>query len=442
MSDSPVKCPQGLPFVGNFFSYVKDPIGYQLYLYEAFGDFVYINLFGKKIYLLNNPEHIKRILVTDANKVKKGMALQNAKRVIGTNILTAEKDAHIKRRKVLSKAFSAPAVQEYERFMMTYLESKTVELFNRKGTHNLVELFDEVGLEIISTILFGKSDPKINEIVSENLHIGFQIVAYLTVPFYKYLLKLPFPIHLRFRKTQKALRIEINEMVKKRNQSFSRDIVNILMEEGCSEREIYEQVLTIFMAGHETTATSLTWLFYCLGKNKYDDTRLVTELRNAQKDEAFSKDLDNYPYVKAVIYETLRLYPPVWNIGRQVLEDIDLDGNIIKKGDLVSLSPYVSQRNPNYFKKPEEFKPERWLDEGGKFKDINKFVYFPFSQGTRNCIGKMLSFGEIFQVMKAVIPKYKINMDSEFNLKYQLQFTLRPKGRILVSITKREDLEK
>jgi cytochrome P450 len=433
--------PRGLPILGHALSYIKSPTSYQLKLLENYGEISSISLFGKKVYFPVSPIDVKEVLVNQANKVSKGVALQNAKLVVGNNILTSEKDDHIQKRKVLSQAFSLPAIAEYETYLKGYLQTFIEDLEVIDKEVSLVDFYDQIGIEIISTILFGKSNKKINQLVTENLHIGMTIVSYLTIPIYKYLLPLPFPKHLRFRKTQKLLEKEVSKLISERSSHFSKDIVDILIKSGCSEKEIYEQVLVIFMAGHETTSTFMIWLTYSLTHYPYDKERFQKETVTALSKQATLKDLDNYIYIKAVIYETLRLYPSVWNIGREVLEDITLSNHTIKKGSLISLSPFVSHRNPRYFKDPHQFNPQRWINEDDTFHEKDKYVFFPFSRGTRNCIGERMALAEAFQIIIHFYSQLSFTINEKKEINFKPLITLRPSQDILFTIKRRDNNE-
>ncbi len=428
--------PPALPIIGHIIPYAKDPVQFQLSLQREFGKRAIISVFGRPVHFFFDPEYVKQILVTDGGKVRKGNTLQTAKFVIGNNIITAEGEEHLKRRKVLSKAFSNPAVLEYEGFIQEYLNDK-MESIKPEKNYSLVDLLDGMASDIISTILFGKSLEDVNKLVIEHLKIGIKLVTRCNIPFYHYLLALPLPLHLEFRKTQKVLQEKVKKLMEERKSLFTKDIVSILTKEGLSEKELYEQVLVFYMAGHETTATTLIWIFFALATQEYDEEKLVSELKNAKAQNATFKDLDNYIYTKAVINETLRLYPAVWTISRQLTEDIDFKDFKLKKGAYVSLSPLVSARNSDYFENPETFNPMRWIDSNGDFKEADKFVFFPFSQGNRNCIGKYLSLSEIFRVLMTMIPNYKVELVSEKNIDFMARITLRPKQDLKVKFIKR-----
>jgi cytochrome P450 len=420
------------------FKYIKDAPSYQLEMMRAGHEINLISLFGTKIYLFYNQEAVKEVLLTKAKSFNKGMALNNAKALIGNNILSSDGEDHIKRRKDLSKVFSKTFITRFE-FEINDLMSKQVK--NLDGIEiNVEEFFTKISMDIISVLLFGQKLEKKMKIIDKSLQDALKLIAYMSIPGYKKLLWLPLPHHLKYRKAISNIQKISSDLVKSHSKKENNGAIGILINAGCTHDEINDQMLALFLAGHETTATVLTWIFYVSTKENLISEELLESISICYNENILYENLESQPIVKAFIYEMLRLYPPVWNIGRKVIEDVEISGVKLKAGDYLSLSPYTSQRNENNFHNAEKFNLHRWLDSEGKIIKANQFAYFPFSLGTRNCIGKILAETEIYTIIKHFFYHYDFELVSKADVKSKGLITLKPDREIKIKINKRSKI--
>jgi cytochrome P450 len=190
--------------------------------------------------------------------------------------------------------------------------------------------------------------------------------------------------------------------------------------------QLRDEAMTLYLAGHETTALALTWSWYLLSQNPDAEQKLVEEWRRVLNGRApTSFDLAGLPYTSAVINESMRLYPPVYIIGREATEDLELGGYRVKRGFTVLMSQWVSHRDPRYFPDPERFLPERWLD--GLATRLPKFAYYPFGGGQRLCIGVHFALMEAAIVLATIGQKFRFTLDADAVIDIMPQITMPPK---------------
>ncbi len=415
--------------------YMKDAPAYQLKMSEEGHDINVIGMAGTKIYLFYNQEAVKEILLTKAKSFNKGMALNNAKALIGDNILSSDGEDHIKRRKDLSKVFSKAFVSRFEteinELMSLQLKNTETQIVNTE------EFFTKVSMDIISVLLFGQKLDQKMKVIDESLQDALKLIAYMSIPGYKKIMWLPLPHHLKYRKAILNIQSISSELVENHSNDEENGAIGILLNAGCDPKEINDQMLALFLAGHETTATVLTWILYTSVKDSLITGELLEAISKCYEEKILYEDLEQQPIVKAFIFEMLRLYPPVWNIGRKAIEDVEISGVKIKAGDYLSLSPYTTQRDEKYFKDAKVFKTSRWLNSQGQFKKPNQFTYFPFSLGTRNCIGKILAETEIYTVIKHLFYHFDFVLESKPDVKPKGLITLKPDREILIKMKRK-----
>jgi cytochrome P450 len=205
-------------------------------------------------------------------------------------------------------------------------------------------------------------------------------------------------------------------------------------EGGMSDKQVRDELLTLFLAGHETTANALTWGWYLLSQNREAEARFHAEVDSLGRVPEVG-DLENLPYTGAVFAEALRMFPPAWAIGRRALEDVEFGGYRIPAGCVVLVSPYVTQRDERWFEGAEEFRPERWLEEDAARP---KFAYFPFGGGSRVCIGERFAGMEGVLLLAAIGQRFSFHLVPGHRVERKAQITLRPKFGMRMVASSRE----
>jgi cytochrome P450 len=299
-------------------------------------------------------------------------------------------------------------------------------------------------MDIVSRALFSAEVEGETDEIQAALADVFGLFNMILLPFSEYLEKLPLPQMRRFHAARKRLDATIYRLIAEHRASGEDrgDLLSMLLlaqddegEGSMSDTQVRDEVLTLFLAGHETTANALTWTWHLLSENPAAEARMLGEIDNVLDGRAPQfEDLTRLPYTGGVFSEGLRLFPPAWAIGRRALEDVDVCGTRIPKGCVVLLSPYVTHRDARWFPEPEKFRPERWLELE---ESRPKFAYFPFGGGARVCIGERFAAMEGVLLLAAIAQKWRFSAVAGHPIERQAQITLRPKHGIRMRPTHR-----
>ncbi len=289
-------------------------------------------------------------------------------------------------------------------------------------------------LDIVSRTLFSAEMDNQADEVREALRAAFALFDLVLMPFSEYLEKLPLPAMRRFQKGRERLDEIIYRLIAERRASGkdTGDLLSMLLlaqdeegEGGMTDKQVRDELLTLFIAGHETTSTALTWTWYLLSQNPDIAAKMYSEIDNLLQGRLPSlSDLGQLRYTSAVFSESMRVYPPVWAIGRRALEDVELGGYLVPKGCIVLISTYVTQRDPRWFSQPDAFLPERWL-QGDEARP--KFAYSPFGGGARVCIGERFAGMEGVLLLTAIAQKWRFEHVQNHRVEMRAMLTLRPR---------------
>ena len=240
--------------------------------------------------------------------------------------------------------------------------------------------------------------------------------------------------------------IEEHRVELERNEGKNNDLLFTLLKsqhnseyrENMSDQQLRDEVMTIFLAGHETTANALTWTFYMLSEHPEIDASLEKEINSVfdNKSNISFDDIQKLAYTTKVLTESMRLYPPAWAIGRQAITDCKIGEYIITSGSIILMSQYVMHRNPLYFPKPHTFYPDRWTDEFKK--NLPRFSYFPFGGGIRSCVGEPFACMEAILIIAIISRLWKMNSIPSNKVVLKPSITLRPKNGMYLKITRRK----
>jgi cytochrome P450 len=301
-------------------------------------------------------------------------------------------------------------------------------------------------LGIVAKTLFSAEVDDEADKVGKALTDLIDLFNYLLLPFSHILEKLPLPQSRRFRRAKATLDEIIYAIIEDRRRSGNDrgDLLSMLLvaqdeDDGgrMTDRQVRDEALTLFLAGHETTANALTFAWYLLSQNPNAEARLHEELDRVLVDRP--PTVDDYPklgYAEAVLAETMRLFPPAWALGRLATEDHEFGGFSVPKGSLVLLSMYVAHRDQRFWDDPETFRPERW--EAQSIKEAsNKFIYFPFGGGVRRCIGEQFAWTEGVLLIAALARRWRMELSPDQEVALKPMMTLRPKFGMKMKLRKR-----
>ena len=437
--------PKGQLLGGNFRAFRRDALAYLQKAIREHGDVVFFKFGPQKVFFLNNPEHIKDVLVTHHQSFMKGRALQRSKRLLGEGLLTSEGDFHRRQRRLAQPAFHRARMASYGEVMTEYA-AVTSARWRDGETLDISQEMMRLTLAIVAKTLFDANVESEADEIGAALTAVMELFDMLLMPFSELLEKLPLPHVRRFKRAKERLDSTIYRIIAERRQSGEDrgDLLSMLLsardEEGdggqMSDLQVRDEVMTIFLAGHETTANALTWTWYLLSQNPQVEAKLYEEIDAVlQGRPPTVEDMPRLRYTEMVVAESMRLYPPAWAIGRLALVDHEIGGYTIPAKTLVLMSPYATQRDARFFPAPETFDPERWTAEAKESRPA--FSYFPFGGGPRRCIGEGFAWMEGILLVSTLAQHWRMRLVPNHPVEPLPVITLRSKYGMKMTLMKR-----
>ncbi len=413
---------------------------------REYGDIATLRFGPKRIYVVSHPDLIDEVLVTRAANFTKHYGLRSGKRVLGNGLLTSEGDFWRKQRRLIQPAFTRERVASSGNTWVR-LADRLREVWGVGETRDLHTDLSKVTLEIAAATLFGADDvtAEAAEVVKalQSLTAGFNNRLFRLV-------RLPdsFPTPGNIRRERAAKRLDdiIFDLIRRRRASGSHgDLLGILLnardeDDGTrmSDQQLRDEALTLFLAGHDTTALTLSWAAYLLARHPEVALKLEAEADAVLARRAPTpNDLPRLRYAENVVQEVMRLYPPAPVIGRQAIEPCELAGYRIPARGTVLISQWVVHRDPRWYDEPEQFRPERW--SGGLLRRLPRHAYFPFGGGPRICVGNHFAMMEAILVLAAVARNWHFEVPAgEGSVRPRPAVTLRPEGPIRLVVHARQ----
>jgi cytochrome P450 len=412
----------------------------------AYGDVAHMETRGLHFYLINHPELIQDVLVTHHRCFVKSRALQVARRLLGDGLLTSEGDLHLRQRRLVQPAFHRQRMAAYGQVMMDYA-AQTAKRWQALGNNTQVDMAQEMmrlTLGIVGKALFDADvegeAAEIGQALTEALHA----VNRLLLPGGELAEKLPLPANQRAEQALQRLDATVYRIISQRRAGGEDrgDLLSILLEtrddQGgvMSDQQARDEAMTLFLAGHETTANALTWTWYLLSQNPAEERQLHAELDRVLAGRLPTvDDIPDLPYTRMVFSESMRLYPPAYVVGRQAVESYAVRDYVIQPGSTVFVSQYVMHRDPRYWFDFERFDPNRWTPEAIARRP--KFSYFPFSAGPRNCIGEGFAWTEGILVLATLAQGWQARLVLGHPVELEPLITLRPKHGMRMTLHRR-----
>ncbi len=403
---------------------------------HEYGPVSMFRIFHHSICLVVDPELIRRILVTDQRQYVRDTGATLLRELLGDVLLTREDPSHLERRRVLQPAFHRTQVAGYAELMAAEAERSCAAWQPGQVLDIGVEM-RRVTLSIVGAALFGidfgPDVERIAEILRRSVKRSARL-SLLVVLFEPLLLawrrRRPHASSLFFNKERAELIRIIDPILKAHQTRPGRDLLTLLLEAGgLSEEDVKNEVMTMILAGHETTASALTWCFYLLTKHPDVQGRVRAEVDGIGPEPLTLDNLPSLRYTSMVFRETLRLYPPALAFGRRPLKDVELAGFRIPSGTSVLMSPYITHRNPRYYDQPDQFLPGRW-----ETADIPKFAWFPFGGGSKMCIGEAFANMEGVLVLATLVKHWEFSGVNHDAVEISPGITLGPDRKVMVTI--------
>jgi cytochrome P450 len=422
----------------------RDPLKFLMKTAAEYGHIAHFMLGPQHTVLVNDPEYIDGILVAHDWNFVKGRGLKRARRVLGRGLLTSEGNFHRRQRRLAQPAFHKQRIAGYAAVMTEYT-AWTRDRWREGETLDIAQEMMRLTLAIVAKTLFDA------DVESEAAEIGQALTEILKMfetfssPLTDILDKLPTPGNRRISRARQRLDETIYRIIEDRRDSGEDrgDLLSMLLmaqdEEGSggmSDDQLRDELMTLFLAGHETTANALAWTWYLLSQNPGVEAKLHSEIdRVLDGRPPSAEDVPRLEYTEMVLTESMRCYPPVWVMGRRSVGSYKVGEYTIPAGSIVLLSQYVMHHDERYYPEPFKFDPERWAP--GARAARPKYSYFPFGGGPRLCIGEQFAWMEGILIIATLAQRWKLRKVTSQPVQLQPLITLRPKNGIRMAIEAR-----
>jgi cytochrome P450 len=434
--------PRGISFLWRL---LRAPDGWLDFLTECqrqYGNVVYFRFLAVPACLINDPAGIEWVLVTDHQNFTKSMDYRALSRVLGQGLLTSEGEFWKRQRRLVQPAFFRDRILSYGGLMTSYT-ARLMESWQDGEVRDVHRDMMRVTLEITARSLFSVEIQGDAGTIAKALTVVLdempKLAGFAFLPEWE-----PVPGLAAFRRALAVLDDIVYGIVRDRRATGARpgDLLDMLLDArdengaGMSDPQLRDEVMTLLLAGHETTANTLAWTLYLLAQNPEQQSRLEGEVRTVLDGRlAEAAGLDRLPYTQMVLMEAQRLYPPAWAIGRKALRDFEVSGYRIRAGTNVIVSQWVLHHDPRLYPDPERFDPERWRAElaGGR-RSLPKFAYLPFGAGPRVCVGASLALTESALVLATLMQHFRFSLASAEPVQAFPSVTLRPKDGLRLRV--------
>jgi cytochrome P450 len=390
-----------LPLVGSLMAYIKDPFNFNLRMLHDCGDIAKFHYGPFPVIIINAPQLAHSVLVEHTYDFDRGVSVYNAfYPMVGRGLFTSEGELHRQQRKLLAPSFQPRHITGYADTMVAYGEQIQQD-WHEGAIIDIGEEMTRLTMSIVGKVLFDA------DVFTETDELGAAITTALSFVNYSLTRLFPIPINWpvpRSNRARKALAVldsRIQKMIEERRESSVKrnDLLSVLLQSrdedgrGMSDQQIRDEAMTLFTAGHETTATALTWAWYLLAQHPAVYDQMIEEVDSVLQGRTPTyADLAKLPYTLQVLKETIRLYPPAYALLRTSLHDIEMEGYSIHKRQSIIISIYAIHRRAEFFPNPEKFDPERFTPENEK--RLPRYAYMPFGAGPRICIGNHFALME------------------------------------------------
>jgi len=410
---------------------MKDQLAYMTQAAEL-GPIVDLPILFERYYLVREPALIQQALTQGHTVMRKDRFTHELSRVMGQGLVTSEGELWRRQRKLVSHAFIPRRIRTYGDAMVEAAH-RSLARWAEGDVLDIHAAMAELTLDVVGRTLFDADVRGEAKEVGDALHV---ISDFYTDVLEKPIVPpewWPSPAMRRFRRN--ALKVDriVERIIEDRRQSGEDhgDLLSALLRAkddgggGMSDRQLRDECITLFLAGHETTSLALANTFYLLSEHPEIEQQVHEEVANVLGDRpATSEDVQQLALTERVIKESMRLYPPVYAIGRELTEDYELGGYVVEKGVTLLFVPWVTHRHADYFDDPLRYDPDRWLPE--RAHALHKYAYFPFGGGPRICIGNHFAMTEAILLLSTLIRAYRFELVPGQTLKLKPSVTLRP----------------
>ena len=434
----------GFPIIGNLPDFARNPIKFITRLQNEYGDVAAFSLMGNKSVLISNPEEIERVLLETGKRYGKFAPSYALRTILGNGLVRSEGDFWKRQRKLIAPAFHSQSIKRYADQMVTYGQDMAATWENgaaRDIHQDMMTLTQRIIMKVLFDVDVLNNTSNASEAFDAMMQgLGAEMSGIEAV--------LPefIPTASRTKVAEGVAYINglLIDIIEKRRAEGSEkhDLLTMLMDardddgQPMSTEQLLDEIRSLYLAGHETTATTLSWTWLLLSQNPDAYAKVEAEIEQVLNGRAATaEDVQRLPYCNAVIKEALRCYPVAWITQRTALEDVEIGGYRIARGTAVWLSPWLVHHDPRWYADPEAFVPERWLKD--KAEQPAREVYIPFGGGPHICIGNGLAMMEAVLLLATLLQEHHVSVLREQPVEMELAGTMRPKFGLQVTVTER-----
>jgi cytochrome P450 len=423
----------------------RDPVGFLYDAAREFGDVVRFQAWPLLGYLVVRPEHVRHVLQENNRNYRKGKLIAKAKVLIGEGLFTSEGDFWLRQRRLAQPAFHRERIEGFAAAITESTASMLEAWRTPARTGWPIDVLQEMSaltLRVVGRVLFSIDLAGEAAGVGRALLVALEHLNHLATRLCPLPPFVPTPRNVRFLMARRRLdRVVLGIIERRRRQETAvPDLLSMLLAardadtgEGMSDRQLRDEVMTFVLAGHETTAVALAWVWYLLARHPEIEERLRAEVRDVLGDrQATVADLRALALTRRVVEETMRLYPPVPVIARQAIGPDEIDGYTVPAGSVVMMSPYVTHRDPRFWDEPDRFDPDRFAPH--RSANRPRFAYLPFGGGPRICIGNELALMEAQLILATVLQRFRLQLVPGHLVEPELRVTLRPRRGVPMTV--------
>ncbi|HEU4371784.1 MAG TPA: cytochrome P450 [Methylomirabilota bacterium] len=425
--------PKGHVLVGSLPEFRRDILGFFAACARQYGDVVPLRVPRRRLILLSHPDLIEEVLTTHARRTTKTVLIQTLRPVLGDGLLLSEGEHWLRQRRLIQPAFHRQRIAAYGDVMAAYAD-RAMARWNDGETRDVHADMMTITQAIVAKTLFDADVSGDSWDVGQALHVLMEDFARRRTRLFELPSFVPTPGRRSARRAVERLDRTVYGIIAARRAGGEDrgDLLSLLLhaqdaDDGSrmTDRQVRDEIMTLFLAGHETTAVSLSWTWYLLAQHPEVEARLAGELRHVLDGRLPTvADLPRLRYTEMVVTESMRLYPPVYSMTRRVAESCEVGGHTIAPETVLVMSQWVVHRDPRWFDEPAAFQPDRW--ENDLAKRLPRYAYFPFGGGPRLCIGNTFATMEATLLLATIAQRFRFSPAPGTSVKPMLSVTLRP----------------
>ncbi len=427
---------------GSYFDFFRDQLGFLSKCAEELGDVVFFRFFHIPIYLINHPDLIEEVFSKNSANFKKAKTVRvpSQRLLFGNSLLVSDGEVWLQQRRAIQSAFHQDFISDYSK-IVTGTTEEIIRNWKDGETHLMSRDLVDLTFAVASKTFFGIDGSREKEIIRELVNLNKSIFSTQSRLAWFWDNFLPTPKNLSFRKAIRKVNNLISNLVAERRieKSDQQDLLSILLSikydenEGLTDRQLRDEVITIFIAGHETTAVTLSWIWVLLARHPEELRKLKAELKSVLDGRSPTfQDLPKLQQTHRILKESLRLFPPNRSTAREAIKDCRIGNYLIPAGSQVVMPQWVVHRDQRFFESPHEFIPDRWTAEFER--KLHKYAYFPFGGGSRICIGRSFAIMEATLILAIIAQKFEITLDSKDEVEPVPLVLLRPGSDLKVTL--------